>query len=186
MRRENIKPDLAIENAKCIGTVNQFGNAVVHVKDNGMNVVISKNGVKHSLDRRLEVVAPVAIHTGEILQNAIQINKLNPREDTIRDSYVLIGAAKNKRNEPYLVSFVVNRHTSELMDINVLYSISAKKEPAGLIDPSMTARDADYFTGSDISIAQLLDFVNEYYPDLMPEDVLKHYGHTMRPTGVLG
>ena len=41
-------------------------------------------------------------------------------------------------------------------------------------------------TDSSISIASLLDYVNEYFPDILPEDVLKHYGHDARPDGKLG
>ena len=30
------------------------------------------------------------------------------------------------------------------------------------------------------------DFVNRYFPDIMPEDVYRHYGHVERPKGELG
>ena len=32
----------------------------------------------------------------------------------------------------------------------------------------------------------MLDYVNRYYPDILPEDVLRHYGYTARPDGVIG
>ena len=41
-------------------------------------------------------------------------------------------------------------------------------------------------TGSKISIARLLDIVNEIYPDILPEEALNHYGHNERPTGKIG
>ena len=41
-------------------------------------------------------------------------------------------------------------------------------------------------TDSTISIAELLDVVNQYFPDILPEDMLKHYGYEQRPDGVLG
>ncbi len=41
-------------------------------------------------------------------------------------------------------------------------------------------------TGSDVSIAALLDYVNRCFPDVLPEDVLRHYGHEERPDGKLG
>lgn len=41
-------------------------------------------------------------------------------------------------------------------------------------------------TVSTISISDLLDLVNKYSPDILPEDVLRHYGHTARPEGELG
>lgn len=42
----------------------------------------------------------------------------------------------------------------------------------------------DYRTS--ISIAQLLDFVNRYFPDILPESVLRHYGYDARPDGEIG
>ena len=176
----------AMENAKSVGTVNELGNPVVHVKDTGTDVVISKTGIRHSMDRRADVVGSVAVKIGDILSNAILMNELNPRSENITDSYILIGAAKNKTNEPYIVSFVVNRYTSEVTDIDVLYAVNAKTEPAGSLSPSITAETAGYFTGSTVTISNLLDFVNQYFPDTMPEDVLKHYGHDRRPDGTLG
>lgn len=32
----------------------------------------------------------------------------------------------------------------------------------------------------------MLDYVNRYFPDILPESVLKHYGYTARPDGELG
>lgn len=123
---------------------------------------------------------------GDILKNAIQINELNPRSENIKDSYILMSAAKNKTNEHYVISFVVNRYSNELVDMDVMYSVNAKKEPAGRLSPSITAQSTGYFTGSTISIANYLDVVNKNFPDVLPEDVLKHYGYERRPDGVLG
>lgn len=100
-------------------------------------------------------------------------------------SYVLIGVAKNENNEPYIVQFVVNRATNEVMSVDVLYSVNAKTELAGSQSPEITGVPAT-LTSSGISIEQLLKYVNRYFPDVLPMDVLSHYGHTQRPVGVLG
>lgn len=80
--------------------------------------------------------------------------------------------------------FVINEYSGEVEDINVLYALNAKKEPGALLPPvtKKTAPDTD----SVISIADLLDLVNRYFPDVLPESVLRHYGHTSRPDGELG
>ena len=148
--RKNVTNN-AIENAKSVGWIDSHGNAVVHVADNGSDVVISKSGIKHSMDRRANVVGPVAEKAGEILKNAIQINELNPRERGMKNSYILMGVAKNKKNEPYIVSFVVNRYTHELVEMEVVYSMNAKTEPAGSLSPRITAKVAGSFTGSKIT-----------------------------------
>lgn len=69
--------------------------------------------------------------------------------------------------------------------MDVLYAINAKKEElAATKSPRFTATPLSV-TSSTISIAELLDLVNQYFPDVLPEDVLKHYGHSTRPEGSL-
>ncbi len=172
----------AIENAKRVGTTNEDGNAVIHVADIDTDVVVSKKAIKHSLDRRLSVNAPVVLQAGEILSNAVQINELVPRKASIEKANVLVGMAKNAQNEPYVVSFIVNKHTKELQSIDVLYAVNAKTEPTGSLSPQVSTPA----TGSNISIANLLDYVNRYFPDMLSESVLRQYGYTARPEGEIG
>ena len=61
-----------------------------------------------------------------------------------------------------------------------------KKEPGALL-PDVTGTDAPaILTDSAISIRSLLDYVNRYFPDVLPESVLRHYNHDRRPDGKLG
>ena len=173
----------AIENAKRVGTTNEDGNAVIHVADIDTDVVVSKKAIKHSLDRRLSVNAPVVLQAGEILSNAVQINELVPRKASIEKANVLVGMAKNAQNEPYVASFIVNKHTKELQSIDVLYAVNAKKEPTGSSKSPQVSTPA---TGSNISIANLLNYVNRYFPDMLSESVLRQYGYTARPEGEIG
>ena len=177
--------DMAIKNAASVGYTNENGNAVVYVKDIDTDVIVSKKSIQHSLDRRLNVLAPALHNIGSILQESIIINKLTPRADNINDCYVLIGVAKNMNGEPYIVRSVVNRYTGQINDFDVLYAANVKKESAALDEPAIT-NDSLRITDSNISIAELLDYVNKYFSDILPEDVLKHYGYTSRPEGVLG
>lgn len=175
----------AIAAAKKVGSTNENGNAVIHVDDTDTDVILSAKGLRHGLDRRFSTNAPVTLKAGEILKNAVRINELTPKKDTVDASYVLIGAAKNAKNEPYIVQFVVNRASNEVTSVDVLYSIGTKTEPAGSLSPEVTGVPAT-LTGSTISISSLLDYVNRYFPDILPESVLKHYGYTERPSGELG
>ena len=108
---------------------------------------------------------------------------MNPRAENINDSYLLIGMAKNQANVAYPVLFVVNRYSNEVQSINTLYSLNAKKESARLNDAGVPTEAVRHLTDSTISVSQLLDFVNRYFPDILPEDVLRHYGHAQRPKG---
>lgn len=175
----------AIENAKKIGRTNENGNAVVRVADTGDEVILSAKGLRHGLDRRFSVNAPVTLKAGEIIRNAIRINEFTPENAQMDASYALIGAAKNAKNEPYIVQFVVNRISNEVTDVDVLYAVNAKTESAGSLSPEITGLPAT-LTDSAISIRSLLDYVNRYFSDVLPESVLRYYNHDRRPEGKLG
>ena len=176
---------MAKQNAAKVGKFNpKDGSVSVHVDDVDADVVLATNGLKHSLDRRFDVNAAVVLKAGEIIKNSIRINEVNPKKANVKESYVLIGAARNSSGEIYVVRSVVNRFSYELASMDVLYAINAKKEPAALL-PRL-ADDSAIRTGSTISIAGLLDYVNQYFPDILPEEVLKHYGYDARPEGELG
>ncbi len=178
--------NVAIENAKKVGKVNENGNPAIYVDDIKTDVVVSKKAIRHSLDRRLKINAPVVVNVGSILKNSIKINELISRSDNIEKSYVLIGIAKTENNEPYIATFVVNKYTNEVQAIDVLYSVNTKKEAAALIEPDFRSNNDTGLTASNISISNLLDYVNKYFPDILPEEVLKHYGYDSRPKGTLG
>lgn len=94
----------------------------------------------------------------------------------------MIGYAESDTHS-YIVRMVVNQYTSEVDKVDVLYAINTKKEPAGKM-PGSHGKTA-LPTGSTISIFDLLDLVNKYFPDVLPEDVLKHYEYDARPEGDL-
>lgn len=174
----------AKQNAAKIGKFNtKDGSVSVHVKDIDRDVILGTYGLKHSLDRRMEVNAPVTMMAGKIIRNSIKINELTPEKSEADESYVLIGAARNDSGELYVVRSVVNKFSNELSSMDVLYAINAKK---GNRLRSMRPGFQGPVTDSTISISELLDYVNEYFPDILPEDVLKHYGHDARPDGKLG
>ena len=173
----------ALKNAASVGYTNENGNAVVHVKDTNTDVIVPKKGLVHGLDRRFESQVPVLVKIGNVLENSIRVNELVPRSETVSNTYVLIGAARGN-NGLYIVSFVVNRFSNEVTEMDVLYSANAKKESAALL-PKITDKSATP-TDSTISIASLLDYVNKYFPDILPEEVLKHYGYDSRPEGTIG
>ena len=177
--------DSAVKNVKSVGYTNEHGNGVVKVRDIDTDVVVSRKSIEHGLDRRLSINGAVALNIGNILENSIKINELVPSNENAKSSYVLIGAAQNKNNDIFIVRSVVNSFSNELDKVDVLYAVNTKKESAVLNEPALTDEPLR-ITDSTISISDLLDYVNKYFPDILPEDVLKHYGHTSRPEGILG
>lgn len=175
---------MAKKNATSVGRFDpKTGSVSVHVKDIGTDVVLGTNGLKHGLEGRRTENAIVTLKAGEILQNSIRINELTPKKEEADGSYVLIGAARGSNGDLYIVRSVVNTFKHELMSMDVLYAINAKKENRLR---SMRPGFQGPVTDSTISIAELLDHVNQYFPDILPEEVLKHYGYDARPEGKLG
>lgn len=174
----------AIKNAASVGYTNENGNAVVHVKDIDTDVILTKKSLVHGLDRRMSTQAPVLVKIGEVLENAIKINEMLPRAENIKSTYALISSAYGKDGNIYAISFIVNKYSNEISEIDVLYAANAKKESAALL-PKFTDKSATP-TDSTISISQLLETVNRYFPDILPESVLRHFGHETRPDGTLG
>ena len=204
----------AKKNATQIGKRHKDGSVYVHVNDIDTDVILGTRGLQHGLDRRFKTLAPVTIKAGEILKNSIRINEMIPKTNSAFESYILVGAAKNKNGELYIVQSVINKYNLELTSMDVLYAINAKTEPelgkkknrlgadprggqhkgSGLSDSMNTAtlnapRSTENplsVTNSIISISELLDLVNKYFPDVLPESVLRHYNYTERPEGELG
>lgn len=154
--RENVV-NAALASAQSVGRKDGEGNTFVYVNDTDTEVMLSKRGLRHSLDRRLSIIAPVTENIGPIIKNSIRINELIPEFETIKNSYVLIGIAKNQNNEPYVVSFVVNRASNEVMSVDVLYAVNAKKEATALIEPELSSQSDVSLTASTISISELLN-----------------------------
>ena len=181
----------AKKNALAYGSQGEAGNPLIYVEDIGTNVLLSTRSLRHGLDRRFQVNAPVTLHAGEIIANSVLANELVPKRQEADNTYVLIGAAKNQNNELYIVEIVVNSFSNEVTSMDVVYSINAKTEAeikmesAGSLSPRLTGLPAT-LTDSKISISTLLDYVNKYFPDILSMDVLRHYGMETRPRGELG
>ena len=83
----------------------------------------------------------------------------------------------------------------------VRYSMKDYSYDALVRKPDMTLAilgDADGLTRKEVidkalaeaekygGVANLLTYVNRYFPDVLPESVLRHFGHSERPAGKLG
>ena len=179
----------AKKKAAKIGKVNVKEKTVlVFVDDIERDILLGTDGLKHSLNRgknlQNQPIGIVTLNAGEIIKNSIRINELTPSKESATGSYVLIGAAKDTDNM-YIVRFIVNEYNNKLASMDVLYAINTKKEPDVLNAPRY-ANDSLSVTDSTISIAELLDYVNKYFPDILPESVLRHYDYDARPEGELG
>lgn len=176
--RDNIINN-AFDNLAEVGTKNDSGVYGVFVPELGNNVIVSKNAIKHGLDRRTGLQGVVISKIGSVLKNAVLINEVTPRNQDASDHFILAGIGQNSFGR-YPTIFHVNRFTNEVEEMDILYSSNTKKEPA-----AFTARNQGsnppIRTGSTIKVSELLELVNETHPQYLSEDVLRAFGHDRRP-----
>ena len=174
---------IAKRNAAKVGKTNKDGSVSVRVNDIDTDVVLTTHGLRHGLRRKEQLIKANGIVTpmaGEIIQNSILVNELIPADDNASSAYVLMGIAQDTNGYLYIVRSVVNRFDKELVSMDTLYAVNAKKELAVQNAPRL-AEDPLSVTSPTISVADFLDYVNQYFPNVLSEDVLRRFGHTERP-----
>ena len=72
-------------------------------------------------------------------------------------------------------------YIQRLVEFDVLHSQNTKKESAALLPSTPQMRSSS--TDSAMSISEALNYVKDLFLDVLPEDVLKHYGYNGRPKG---
>ena len=166
----------------------------VYNADIDRKILVGRGGIEHSLQRKWEETAVMMTKLGEILENAVEINRLKKRDEA-DEAYVLLGYGEDEQGNGYPAYFVVNIFpdgTNRLEYIDVLYSAKAKKiEPsANPIKNGNAAKargdSAPSLSGSTISIKDLLEEVNILYSDILPQSVADHFGNTRRQTILSG
>ena len=180
----------AKKNAASVGKRNSDGSVSVFVDDIDTDILLGTDGLRHGLRRVTDMGNEpnyiVTMKAGEIIKNSVKINEMIPSKKDASGAYILIGTARNTEGDTYIVRSVVNKFKNELVSLDVLYAINAKKEELGATkSPRFTEKPLS-LPNSTISISDLLDLVNKYFPDVLSESVLRHYGYDERPTGEIG
>jgi hypothetical protein len=170
-----------LNNAFKVGRRVNSDTAVVKNKYSGEEIAISKRGLKHSLDRR-SAVALATLNIGEIVQNALRVNEMSPRNEHVAVSYPMVGYASDANGNKYAVLLVVNRNNDSYPTIDgvsvyeTLYSHNAKKTESGVHSTRSYDDNSPLFPNSTISIAELMNVVKDQFPNVLSDDVLSHYG----------
>ena len=169
-------------NAEKHGGKDVHGRLFVHVDDVASNVIVGGDAIIHGFARDYETKAKIALQIGEYLKNAIKVNEIKPRRKEAVGGYVLLGYGRNDAGEHFPAYFVVETlkgGEQELIDYDTLYSFNGKKI-AGAVGTANRGFKAP--TPAKISIAELLDIVNEPFSDILPKSVADHYGIERRHT----
>lgn len=181
LTRKNII-DAGRKNAEKYGGKDGLNRIYVRNKDLNSDIIIGAPAIRHGLQRDYESNALVAMNLGEYLENAIKANEIIPRSSEARNGHVLLGYGRTESGVQYPAYFVVQTLTSgknELIEFESLYSFNGKKivEAVGSANQGVQS-----LTPTTISIADLLDIVNETYSDILPKSVADHYRNKRRET----
>lgn len=136
--------------------------------------------------------ARVALELPKILENSIEVNRLNPRENENLYSHVLLGVAQWKNDmgqiENYAIRSIVDERKDDspiLSESNIicrLHASTAKKMANTSDDVSMQSISTNSKDSPTVSIADILENVKDYFKDTLSDDVYDHFGITKAST----
>ena len=106
----------------------------------------------------------------EALQAERQSDRYGYRKDADNDNTSKKRYSRDVDYAEYADLKRENKHLKEVQSIDVLYAVNAKKEVAALDEPEFRPIKGTALTTSTISIFNLLDYVNNCFPDILPEE----------------
>ena len=168
----------AMENVKSKNNPkNTADKNFVYIPDIGRDVLVGRKGLSHGLSRNANLTALVTTKIGDIVENSIKVNELKPRNNT-SGGYILLGIAKDNKNNYYPVRIVVNNYAVDDVEIlDVLYAVNAKKKSQFSNETELPANAVPPIKDSStISIADLLETVKDKFSDVLTDDVLNNAG----------
>ena len=168
----------------------------VEVPDINRKVQIVSRSISHGIVKSLskkiakqgreKINAITALELPKILENSIEVNRLNPRESENLYSHVLLGVAQWKNDmgqiENYAIRSIVDERKdgspilSESNIICRLYASTAKKMANTSDNVSMQSISTYSEDSPTISIADILENVKDYFKDTLSDDVYDHFG----------
>lgn len=170
--------------------INEDRAAVVN-KYTGREMQISGASIRHGLNGeflRLATNSKLGAVIGSLSKNAIPVNGLVKKNDAADYTYAMAAAGTDGEND-YLAIIHVDHYSNRVSSVDLLdvvHSLNGriKINSAAVSPPSLAGKAPTSLNAvSTITIANLLDLVKEFHPDVLSEDVLNHYGITERPEG---
>lgn len=92
-----------------MGAGREATRATVTNRYTGMEITVKRKSIEHSFNagRQIKTRGPYVEQIGSILENAVKVNELEPRNNEIR-SDIYLGAAENEKGELVGVRLIVN------------------------------------------------------------------------------
>ena len=164
---------------------NTENTSFIYVKDIDKNILVGKDALRHGLMRNSKDTAKVTTKIGDVLENAIKVNELKPRNNTL-GGYVLMGIGIDDKGNYYPTRIIVNNYEVQKIEpLDVVYAVRTKKKNQSPNGAGFASKETPLSKGSSkISISDFLDIVKDNFADTLPQDVLEKY-NTKRPKSAL-
>ena len=154
----------------------------VYAKNNytGRDIRVTSKGLRHGLQGknfRILTNARMGAIAGDLIKNAVPINKLTPDTDdpNVKSTYAMAAYVQDEIGHEYVAILTIDQRDESLVDIDlvdVLHSVNGRyrnssrvgTKPQGF-NPSTTAK---------VSVADFLNVVNECFQSILSKDVYEN------------
>ena len=168
-------------------------NDVVYVQNKYTKRMIEVNNqsIRHGIggEKHYTITnARLGMIIGDIIHNGIPINELKPSSGA-ESTYAMIAYAVSPENKPFLAIAHIDVTSGKLVDFDAADTVHSlrgriqKGSTAAINSAQGLSENSLPFVASEISISQLLDFVNSIQQSILSEDVLNHLNETRNPEG---
>lgn len=163
---------LAMKSVKAKNNTDDKNHNFVRNNDTGNDILVNRDSIEHGLYRNFKKTALAYANIGDIIENAILINRHDARDGgTEGNIYLGIGTFGQ---EIYLCRIVTNEYNA-VDALEVMYALNTKKESVAHYRLGITGNPLSN-TDSSISIADFMDIVKTKFADVLPKDVLDTLG----------
>ena len=154
----------------------------IYTKNNytGRDIRVTSKGLRHGLQGknfRILTNARLGAIAGDLIKNAVPINKLTPNTDdpNVKSTYAMAAYVQDEIGHEYVAILTIDQRDESLVDIDlvdVLHSVNGRyrnssrvgTKPQGF-NPSTTAK---------VSVADFLKVVNECFQSILSKDVYEN------------
>ena len=178
---------LGMENARSVGT-ERAGKVYVKNRYTGRELWVTASSVRHGLNgrsARLLTNARLGSVIGDVVQNSIPINALHNTADGVEGTYAMAGFVRDEQGREFVAIITVEQRSDSVTGVDtydLTHAVSGRQKRSKQANTKFQGVSPTLLA-SKISIAQLLEAVNDTYQSILSDNVLEHMGQTRSPEG---
>ncbi|MBO4298495.1 MAG: hypothetical protein J5998_06825 [Clostridia bacterium] len=156
------------------------GSPMIYVEDLGRHVIVGRQGLRHGERHGSYEQSAIIANVGDILKQSVATLSASVDDSPALKRWTTFSVVDGGNNDYYIVRFQIDHSTWKLEDVNSVHAIWAKKDGTSrlLAGRVATANSRGTSTSSNVSIAQMLDIIKDYFPESLSLDVANHFGYT--------